>query len=77
MLQEKLSSKIEKLEALEVVVEKLRKKKIYIMILFAGIFSLVGNNKLEVKFVILFANFKVRGKNPIFLKFHDIRCQYP
>ena len=46
------------------------------MILFAGIFSLVGNIKLGVKFVILFANFKIRGKNPTLLKFHDIRCQY-
>ena len=61
MFQEKLFSKIENLETLKVVVEKLRDT-----ILFAGIFSLVGNNKLVVKFVILFVNFKVRGKNLTF-----------
>ena len=45
-LQEKLYSKIEKFEALEVVVKKLR-KKIHIMILFAEFFSLVENDKLR------------------------------
>ena len=65
MLQEKLSSKIEKLESLEVVVEKLR-KKIRKIKLFVGIFSLVGNNKLMVKLVILCVNYKVRGKDPLF-----------
>ena len=52
-------------------------KKIHIIILFVEIFLFVGKNKPGVKFVILFANFKVRGKNPTFWKFHDIRCQYP
>ena len=75
MLQEKLFSKIEKLETLKIVVEKLQ-KKIRIIILFVGIFSFVAN-KPGIKFVILFANFKVRGKNPTFRKFCDIRCQYP
>ena len=46
VLQEKLSSNIEELETLEVVIEKLR-KKIRIMILFAVIFSAVGNNKVR------------------------------
>ena len=41
-------------------------KKIRIMILFVGIFALMGNNKLGVMFVILFTNFKVCGKNPTF-----------
>ena len=35
VIQEKLSSKIEKLEALEVIVENLRKQNFCIMILFA------------------------------------------
>ena len=65
MLQEKLSSKIEKLEALKIVVEKLR-KQIRIIILFVGIFLFVGKNKLGINFVILFVNFKVCGKNPTF-----------
>ena len=65
MLQEKLSSKIEKIEALKIVVEKLR-KKIRIIILFVGIFSFVGEKKPGVKFVILFVNFKAHRKNPTF-----------
>ena len=43
VIQEKLSSKIEKLESLKIVVEKLRKKT-RIIILFVGIFSFVGKN---------------------------------
>ena len=47
VIQEKLFSKTEKLEVLEVVVEKLR-KKICIMILFGETFSPMRNtNKLE------------------------------
>ena len=59
--QEKLSSKIENLELSKFLSKNY--EKIRIMIFFAGIFSLVGNNKLGVKFVILFVNFNIRGKN--------------
>ena len=46
VLQEKLSIKIEQLEVLEVVVERLRKKN-RIVILFAGYFLPIKNNILE------------------------------
>ena len=55
MLQEKLASEIEKLKALKIVVEKLR-KQIYIIILFVGIFSFVGKTQLFESFVILDVN---------------------
>ena len=33
--------------------------------------------KIQIKFMIFFVKLKVRGRNSIFLKFHDIRVQYP
>ena len=47
------------------------------MILFAVIFSLVRNNKLEVKFVILFVNFKVHGKNQFLKNFMILGVNIP
>ena len=47
------------------------------MILFAGIFLSVRNNKVEIKFVILFAKFKIHEKNQ-FNKSSIILCaKYP
>ena len=37
----------------------------------------VGNTKQNVKFVILYTNFKVHEKYQIFGKVHDFRDQFP